>query len=128
MADQQTGLVSVLGAFADQIVGPQHPVRGQLWLVARLILDDADFDDAHVIIVVVEYQDGKEQVARFEAMTGTPRPTPGSFDPDMPFGANLLLPMPLEFRRDGIYTVSLRIDGEVAWSAPLRVSTQLGQM
>jgi hypothetical protein len=123
-----SGLVSALGAFADQIVGPQHPVRGQLWLVARFIVEDDDFDQAHVFIVTVDHNDGDEQVARFEATSTTPRPAPETIDRDMPLGANLVLPMPLEFRRDGLYHVSLRIDGDAVWTSRLKVRSLLGQL
>jgi len=120
-----SGLVSVLGAFADRIQGPELPVRGQLWFVARLELEERDFDQTHVFVVAVQHSDRTEQVARLEASAFTGHPIEGQFDPEMPLGSNLVVPLPLEFRRLGIYEVSLVADGEPIWSCPLRVDTSL---
>ena len=112
------GLVSMLGAFVDQIVGPSLPIRGQLWLVARVILHPAD-DGDHAFQVEVVGRDG-EQVTRVEGtFTGPPPGT--SEDPELPTGGNLVVPLALEFRRAGVYDVRLLLDGEPRSNLPLRV-------
>jgi hypothetical protein len=125
----QGGLISVLGGWVDTVTGPQLPVRQQLWLVARLLLEPEDFDAAHTITILIEHSDGSEQVARVDASTPPgPPPVLGPFDPAMPIGAPIVLPIPLEFRRLGLYYFRLRIDGDEVWSSPLKVQTSLPQM
>ena len=41
-SQEATGLISMLGAFVDQVAGPQLPIRQQLWVVARLLLEEED--------------------------------------------------------------------------------------
>ena len=126
---EANGLVSVLGAWVDGIAGPQLPVRQQLWFVARLTLESLDAETAHTFTLLVEHSDGSEEVARIE--TGAP-PIPRSaldqLDPDLPIAVPMVLLMPLEFRRVGLYYFRLRIDGDLAWSSPLKVRTALPQM
>jgi hypothetical protein len=112
------GLVSMLGAFVDQIGGTELPVRGQLWLVARLVLSAAD-DGGHAFVVEVVGQDG-EPVTRLDGSFQGPPPGLGA-DPDLPQGGNLVVPLALEFRRAGLYEVRLLLDGEPRAELPLRV-------
>ena len=62
----QSGLVSVLGAFIDRLAGPQLPVTGQLWLVARFDWEESDFDSQHTVTVRIERMDDGEQIARID--------------------------------------------------------------
>jgi hypothetical protein len=119
------GLVSVLGGFVDKVSALQLPVRSQIWLVARVVLDEADRKSQHVVVIQVDHTDGTEQVLRVE---GTQPPQMGDFDPDLPVGALVILPMALEFRRVGLYNVSLIVDGDRLWECPLKVETQLPQL
>jgi hypothetical protein len=125
----QTGLVSVLGAFIDTVQGPQLPVRQQLWVVGRLTLEPEDTTLPHPLAIIVEHSDGTEQVARIEIVL--PSAPPGSldqFDADLPLGFPLALLLPLEFRRVGIYEVRLVLDGDPIWTQALRVKTIIPQM
>ncbi len=112
------GLVSMLGAFVDQISGGSLPIRGQLWLVARVVLSAAD-DGEHGFQVEVVGRDG-EQVTRVDGTFAGPPPGPGT-DPELPTGGNLVVPLALEFRRAGIYDVRLGLDGETRAELPVRV-------
>ncbi len=112
------GLVSMLGAFVDQISGAELPVRGQLWLVARLVLGAAD-DGGHAFVVEV-VGEGGEPVTRLDGSFQGPPPS-GNSDPDLPQGGNLVMPLTLEFRRAGLYEVRLLLDGEPRAELPLRV-------
>jgi hypothetical protein len=125
---EQSGLVSMLGAFIDRLAGPQLPVRGQLWLVARFDWEDADLDAQHMITIKIERVDDGEQVARIDGSVVGERPVPGTFDPEMPVGWNIVLPVPAEFRRVGLHRVSLSLDAEVRWDVLLKVETQLPQV
>jgi len=112
------GLVSMLGAFVDQISGPQLPIRGQLWLVARVVLTAAD-DGEHGFVLEVHGRDG-EQVTRIDG-SFQGQPPAMSQDPEMPTGGNLVVPLALDFRRAGIYDVRLLLDGVRRWELPLKV-------
>jgi len=112
------GLVSMLGAFVDQIGGTDLPVRGQLWLVARVVLGPAD-DGGHAFVVEVVGEDG-EQVTRIDGSFQGPAPG-SSTDRDLPEGGNLVVPLALEFRRAGLYEVRLLLDGEPRAEVPLAV-------
>lgn len=118
----------MLGAFIDRVGGPQLPVRIQIWLVARLEWLDEDFGNHHTVVIKIEREDDGEQVARIDGEAFTDRPPSGAFDPEMPIGGNLVIPIPAEFRRDGLYSVSLSVDAEELWRAPLKVHVELPQV
>lgn len=124
---ESSGLVSVLGAFVDTVTGPQLPVRHLMFVVVRLMLEPEDFDTAHAFGFEVVHSADGEVVARVDG-GAPPQPRPTNVDPNLPSGVILSLPMSLEFRRVGIYTVNFRLDGDVAWSAPLKVQTSLPQL
>jgi hypothetical protein len=119
-----TGLVSMLGAFVDTVNAPSLPFRQQLWVVARLLLDEEDRAQPHTTTLVVEHSDGTEPVARIEAAM-QPTPDGRTFDPLMPVGAPVVFPLQLEFRRRGIYVVRLVVDGEALWETPLKVRSAI---
>jgi hypothetical protein len=125
---EQSGLVSMLGAFIDRLGGPQLPVRSQLWVVARFDWEDPDFDSQHTLTIKIERVDDGEQVARIDGSVVAELPAPGTFDPDMPVGWNVVLPFPAEFRRTGLHRVSLAVDAEPKWETLLKVETQLPQV
>ncbi len=122
---EQSGLVSMLGAFIDRLTGPQLPVRGNLWLVARVDWEDQDFDTPHTILITVERRDDGEQIARVEGNAVTNRPPEGSVDSDLPVGGNLIVPLFLEFRREGLHAVTLSVDSDRIWEGDLKVTAQL---
>lgn len=124
----QSGLVSILGGFIDRLAGPQLPVRGQLWLVARFDWEEADFDSQHTVTVRIERLDDGEQIARVDGTSVAERPPPGAIDPDMPIGWNIVIPVAVEFRRTGLHRVSLSVDAEPRWDTLLKVDTQLPQV
>ena len=120
---EQSGLVSMLGAFIDNISGPQFPIRHQLWLVARVQWNPGDEGRAHTLVVQVAHPDG-EELFRVEGGAAVGE---GS-DPTMPSGGNLVVPLLLDVRRPGIYQISLSMNGEPLWVGPLKIETQLPQI
>jgi hypothetical protein len=123
------GLVSALGAWVTEVAGPEPPVRQQLTFVARLWMDRDDIEAAHTFTVLVEHSDGSEVVAQAQlAVPPPPSIEVGQFDPDLPIGVPIFMPMALEFRRPGLYYFRLRVDGDELWSSPLKVHTALPQM
>jgi hypothetical protein len=122
-----TGLVSVLGAFIDTVLGPQLPIRQQLWVVARFETEPADLDQVHTVSIVVEHSDG-EQLARIEGTTRLGAPPSGAADPDLPMGFQIALPLLVEFRREGLYSVKLRLNGDEVLRRPMKVRALLPSM
>jgi hypothetical protein len=130
-SQEASGLISMLGAFLDRLQGPQLPIRAQLWLVARLLLEQDDTRSPHAFVIIVEHTDGTEQLARVEATSPAAPDVQaplGVPDPDLPIGAPLVVPLPLEFRRRGLYVVRLLVDGEQLWEGRLSVQAQLPQL
>jgi hypothetical protein len=121
---EQTGLLSVLGAFIDSVAGPQLPVRQQIWVVGRFEVTIAEASVAHPVSVIVERADGTEQVARMDVvLSAADELRLATFDPDLPIATPLVAPMPLEFRRTGLYLVRIVIDDVEMAALPLRVGT-----
>ncbi len=115
----QSGLVSVLGAFVEVANAPQLPARHQLWLVARYALEEGDAGPAVPLALIVEHTDG-ERLLRIDA-TFPVSDTPPNRDPEIPVTVQLVLPFALEFRRQGLYHVRLLYNGEQILNLPLRV-------
>jgi hypothetical protein len=121
------GVVSMLGAFVSRVGGPEFPVRSQLFFVGRVQWEDADYGTHVVMLLRVEHSLDGEQLARFEAtMFVDPefRTAPG-VDPQMPIGSNLVLPLFMEFRRAGMYLVTLTVNGEPLAELPLKVEVAI---
>lgn len=125
---EQSGLVSMLGAFIDHVGGPQFPIRVQLWIVARVEWREEDYGQHHTLVIKVDRVDDGEQVARIDGSAYTEKPAPGTYDPEMPVGGTIVVPLPMEFRRGGLHRVSLALDAEELWSTPLKVDVQLPQV
>ncbi len=124
-----TGLISALGGFLDTVGGAELPIRAQIWVVGRLGVDRDDALEAHALAVTVEHSDGSEQVARIDiVLPAVSADAIRQLDPEMPVGAPITLPLALEFRRVGIYTVRILVDGDEVWSQPVRVMTTLPQL
>lgn len=124
-----TGLVSVLGGFIDRIAGPQLPVRQMVTLVARITVDMDETAVPHSVSIIVEHIDGTEQVARIDSALPAGEPAVlANLDPDLPIAAPIVVPLPLEFRRLGLYAFRLVVDGEELWNHQARVVTTLPQL
>lgn len=78
---EASGLVSMLGAFIDTVSGPALPVRTQIWIVARLLFEEADVGVDHTFEVLVEPVDVQTSapVQPLVRLSGVarPEPTPG---------------------------------------------------
>jgi hypothetical protein len=126
LAEIRGGTVSVLSAFVNQMSVASLPARGQLTLVVNLEIEDDDYDQAHILVVKVSF--GEEEVlARVEM------PTPGwtrfpGMDPDLPVSSPLVIPLVLEFRRPGLYWVTLTADGDQLVHLPYKVSVEMPQI
>jgi hypothetical protein len=125
-AEERGGVVSVLSAFVNQLTTPALPTRGQVTLVADVEIEDADFGQAHIFVVTVNYEDG-ESLARVEIPT-PPWERPPDADLDLPLHTPLIIPLVLEFRRAGRYWVALTADGEELVRRPYKVSTVMPQI
>jgi hypothetical protein len=119
------GKVSVLGGFVSTLNGPSFPIAHTLWFVARLDLANDDFGRPHVVVLRCEHEDG-EQLARFETTFNSEGPPPNVVggDPELPSGLNIILPLPLEFRRSGMYYVTMSLDGDEVVRLPLKPKVQ----
>jgi len=122
---ETTGLVSMLGAFVDNVNVGQFPAAVQLWFVARLQWDDTDYGQTHTVVIKVEHPDG-EQLVRIDGSADA-QLNPG-VDPEMPVGGALVVPLMTQFRREGRYEVSLTVNGDLFWMSPLRVRSALPQV
>lgn len=124
-AQDTNGLLSMLSGFIEGIQGPQLPIRQYLWAVARLHVDAEDLGHQFVVVTRVEHADG-EQIVRVE--TNVMAQKSPQYSPDLPIGVNLTLPLNLEFRREGMYQLSLTTAGELLGAAPLKVTAQYPAM
>jgi hypothetical protein len=102
----------------------QLPWRTQLWIVARLAIEEPDEGPAVPVAVIVERRDDNERLARLDFTVSVVAQPPGS-DPDLPVTFQLALPLPLEFRRDGLYRVKLLYNGEEVVDQLLKVRSIL---
>ena len=127
---EASGLVSILGAFVDTVntTAETGPVRQQLWMVARLLFVDADIGVDHTVEVLVEPLELDEPVAQggeippLVQISGVVRAErPPDADPRLLGGGPLVLPLALEFPGTGLYHVTLSLDGDLLWDAPLAV-------
>ena len=125
---EQSGLVSMLGAFIDTITGRgEMPVRYQLWFVARLLFDEADVGVGQEIEIVVdplepEGEELPQTVRPLARVQGEVRAEPTSgLDPRQTGGGLIVVPLALEFDRLGLYHVTFSLNGDLLWDAPLVV-------
>ncbi|MDQ6840368.1 MAG: hypothetical protein M3137_19045 [Actinomycetota bacterium] len=124
-AQETNGMISMLSGYVESIQGPQLPIRNHLFGVARLHVDEAEMGEPIVLVTRVEHADG-EQVARVEVSIVAQVGPDAS--PDLPHSVNLVFPLDLEFRREGLYRLTLTGAGEVLGEAPLRVTAQFPTM
>src|SRR5262245_40369140 len=115
---EATGLVSMLGAFVDTVMGPVLPVRQQLTVVVRVLWGSSELNQVTHFDLSVTSPLGVV-VARIEG-AGLTEGDPSTFDPAMPAGSLIVLPLPVEFGEVGIHRVRLAIEGSVLWEAPLK--------
>jgi hypothetical protein len=117
-----SGLLSVLGAHIEIVNAPQFPWRSQLWVIVRLLVEEPD--DGDVPIAVIVEHDDTERLLR---MDGTARVLahPPTADPDLPVSVQIVLPLQLEFRRDGLYHVKVLFNGEEIVDKRLKVRSIL---
>jgi len=120
---EQTGLVSMLGAFVDTVTGPVLPVRHVLTVVIRLLWEPAELNRPTRFDLSVTSPSGVV-AARIEG-AGLTEGDPNDFDPAMPAGSLIVLPLPVEFGEVGIHLVRLAIEGTVLWETPLRIQVEL---
>lgn len=126
---EASGLVSILGAFVDTVntTAEAGPIRQQLWMVARLVFDDADLGVDRTIEVLVEALEldeptVQEQLPALVQISGVVRAErPPDADPRLLGGGPLVLPLALEFPDTGLYHVTLSLEGDLLWDAPLAV-------
>ena len=118
-----SGLLSVLGAHIEIVNAPQFPWRSQLWIVARLRVEEEDAGDAVPIAVIVEHDD-TERLARVDG-TATVLAHPASADPDLPVSFQIVMPLQLEFRRAGLYHVKILYNGDEVVDQLLKVRSIL---
>jgi len=107
------GLVTIDGAFVSQLWG-QPPIYRVLTLVVE-VTDDMP-EEPHVFVVEVTFDADGEQIAHLD----------GSFTIHGPQATSLLVSVPLNLRREGRYSLALRIDGEQRVVLPLSVEFKLG--
>jgi hypothetical protein len=106
---EQSGLVSMLGAFIDTITGRELPIRQQLWMVARLLLEEGDEGVDQTIEILAEPVELDDAVvvptAPLARISGTIRAerTP-DVDPLILSGGPIVLPLALEFPKTGFTT------------------------
>lgn len=124
-AQESNGMISMLSGFVESIQGPQLPIRNHLFGVARLHVEEAELGQPIVVVSRVEHADG-EQVSRVE-LTIVAHAGP-DYTGELPHGVNLVFPLDLEFRREGLYRLSLTAAGELLGEAPLRVAAQFPAM
>lgn len=123
----QGGLVSMLGAFVDTITasaGP--PIRHAFQLACRFYLDPADVGEQHRLEVTVECVEADEgQVTPpgpLVAITGVFAVEGlGDADPRISGGAPIVLPLLVEFPGTGLYHATLKLDGDLLWTAPILI-------
>lgn len=112
----------MLSGFIEGVRGPQFPIRQLFWFVSRIEVEPWEVERPLVLVIRVEHADG-EQLARVDA---TAMSQPHSvYDPDLPIGLNVLVPLSLEFRRPGRYVVSLSANGEELSTFSLKVTADL---
>lgn len=96
-----------------------------LTLASRVVWDEAELGAPHILRVQVTHSDG-ERLASIEGST-EPRREEG-MAPGQPVGTWLVLVLPLQFRREGDYSVSIALDTQVLKELPLVVETVLPQL
>src|SRR5436190_23062535 len=106
---EQSGLVSVLGAFIDTITGQALPVQQQLWLAARLFVEEGDIGATLELVVIVEPLDVDEPsllqpgpLVRLDERIAEAAPLP-SLDPRLSGGGSLVLPLAVLLPSAGLY-------------------------
>ncbi len=124
-AMEHNGLVSILGGGFDRVSAPQWPINIPVTVASRVVWEEGELGVPHIVRVQVTHSDG-EQLARVEGTT-IPQREPG-MDPGRPIGSMLVLVLPLQFRREGDYAVSIALDAHPLKELPLVVETVLPQL
>jgi hypothetical protein len=119
---EQSGLVSMLGAFIDTLTGTSLPIRQNVWLVSRLLFDPADVGIDQAIDIVVENDASTGPPRPLIRISGTVRAEPtADIDPRILGGGPIVFPLPLEFPQPGLYHVMFSLNGDLLWDAPILV-------
>lgn len=106
------GLIVIDGGFLTRLWGPEPPIYRSLQLVLHLADDEPT--SSHVVSVEATFDADHEQVARVEAHVSLGQ------SPSV-----LLIPLVLHLRRQGDYSVAVRVDGDEVARLPLNATFRL---
>ena len=96
------GKISVLGGFVSAIQAQSLPIVLPIALVTLLAWPYYEAGEGHTVAVEIRHDADGELIARLEATL--PPQQPDVPHPDLPVGLNLVAPLQLHLRRDGLYT------------------------
>lgn len=115
------GRLSALGVFINLVRAPELPTVRELTLVIRVgwVTEGSSFElEDYPVDVTVRDPDGEPiQGATFRASAASQT----NAHPELPAGANLVLPLVLELRRPGVHTVDISLEGHPMKSLPFKV-------
>jgi uncharacterized protein DUF6941 len=103
------GLLYVIGGGINQMYTPSLPGVVQATIIARLLLDEADYDKDHAMSVMLRRESADETVATIQGTFQTKRPRSTLIPPV--FAAAIKLDG-LVLPEYGAYTLDFEIDGQ----------------
>lgn len=123
----QSGQVSMLGAFVDTITtAAAPPIRHLVYFACRLYFDDSDLDVEMSLDLRVEAvtMDPGEAVppGPLVSISGVFMASSNdTMDDRIAGGAPMVIPLMVEYPGTGLFHVTLVINGELIWTAPIVV-------
>jgi hypothetical protein len=111
--------LSVLGAFVNLVFAPSLPHLTNLTLVIRIAFI-VDASEARKVSIGVEVSDPADQrVMRIDGEIGMAEFT--NPHPEMPAGANMIVPLVMPLSSYGVHRVKILVDGDLVEALPFKV-------
>lgn len=119
-ASFRDGLLSILEAGLERFSPADYPVTISPQLVFRLSFREEDFGVANLVRVAVRHDDG-EPIAEVSVSVSY-QPPAGK---ELSYYTVVIHQLPMQIRRNGIYVVTLTLNGDLARRIPFQVEAQL---
>ncbi len=112
----------MLGAGITSVRVGQLPAVVSLTLAARFYWDADEVGSAQLVAIRVQHEDGEPLVDYTVPVTPI---VPPEGAPLEGYEQRVVLPLPLDLRREGNYFVRLLVNAEAVHAIPLRVQTEM---
>ncbi len=118
----QDGKLVVVGGDIDSLIVSQLPSAGQIYLVARFLLNPGEPLDGHSFSIEAESPSGTRTAVAEDVPLHTAR---NPLEPEQPSACRLILHLTIGVKSEGVHFLHLKLDGKEVKSFRFRVKHEL---